>query len=361
MPTNRKEQTVFEPMELEILDKLKNWKQLINQYQIPNSRKAVIQLLNSFLPYIGLWTLMYFSLNWSIWLTIPIGMVNAFFLVRIFIIQHDCGHQSFLGSPQWNNAIGTVCSFFSTIPYKYWAKVHNHHHGHTGQLEERNIGDINFITVNEYHQRGSWGRFRYRLFRHPAVLFFFAPFWYLIFSNRFPTINLKNWHKIRRTQIVNNVALISVYALLAYLLGWKKFLFIQMSVVFAFFIIAFWFFYVQHQHEEGYMRWKVQWNYILAAVRGSTYYKLPKIFQWLTGNIGLHHIHHLSARIPNYNLEKCMKDNPIFNQYANVITMMDSFKLAANKLWDEETKRMITFREYYKLERMRPSLIAAKV
>ncbi len=353
MTQNRLKRPSLNTMEAEITEKLKNWKVMIQEYQIPDNKKAVLQMVNTFLPYIGLWTLMYFSLNWSIWLTIPIGLINAFFLVRIFIIQHDCGHQSFMGSQKMNNVVGWVCSFFSTIPYKYWAKVHNHHHGHTGQLEQRDIGDIDFLTVAEYRSRNSWGRFKYRLFRSPFVLFFFAPFWYLMVSNRIPTFKLKGWHKVRRTQIINNVSLIALYAGLAYLLGWQKFLFIQLFVVFTFFIIAFWFFYVQHQHEEGYMRWRQNWNYLLAAIRGSTYYKLPKVFQWLTGNIGIHHIHHLSARIPNYNLEKCMKENPLFTQYANVITFWDSIKLTANKLWDEESKRMISFAEFYKMEKMR--------
>ncbi len=340
-------------LEKEIQEKLNNWKDIIAEYQIPDKKKAILQLVTTFLPYLALWTLMYVTWSFSILLTIALGLVNSFFLVRIFIIQHDCGHQSFLGSKRWNNFIGWICSFFSTIPYKYWAKVHNHHHGHTGQLEERDIGDIDFLTVKEYRNRGFWGRLGYRVFRHPFVLFFFAPFWYLIFSNRMPTFKLKSWNKIRRTQVINNVLLVAFYSGLAYLLGWQRFLFIQFFVVFTFFIIAFWFFYVQHQHEEGYMRWRKNWDFLLAAIRGSTYYKLPKVMQWLTGNIGIHHIHHLSARIPNYNLEKCMKENPLFTKYANVVTFWDSVKLTANKLWDEESKRMISFAEYYRLERMR--------
>ena len=349
-------QLTTDEIEAEIKEKLKNWRQIIQKYQVPNNRKAFLQILNSFLPYIGLWVLMYFSLNWSIWLTILIGMVNVFFLVRIFIIQHDCGHQSFFKSKRMNNLIGLFCSFFSTIPFKYWAKVHNHHHGHTGQLEERNIGDINFITVKEYRSRGKWKRFSYRLFRHPLVLFVVAPFWYFIFSNRFPSFNLRGWNKVRRTQVLNNLLIVGVYTGLALLLGWKKFLLIQLLLVFVFFCVAFWFFYVQHQHEEGYMRWRENWDYLVASIRGATYYKLPKMFQFLTGNIGLHHIHHLSARIPNYNLETCLKDNPLFTKYANVITFWQSIKLAANKLWDEESQRMISFAEFYQIERSRLAL-----
>jgi omega-6 fatty acid desaturase (delta-12 desaturase) len=340
-------------LEQEIKDKLKNWKQVIQEYQIPDTKKAILQIITTFLPYIALWTLMYFSLNWSIWLTIGIGIINVFFLVRIFIIQHDCGHQSFLDSKRWNNVIGVACSIFSTIPYKYWAKVHNHHHGHTGQLEERNIGDINFITVDEYRNRSKWGRFKYRLFRHPVVLFLVVPTLYFAVSNRIPSLKLKGWNKIRITQVINNLIILGVYILLAMVLGWKKFLFIQLLLVLSFFCVAFWFFYVQHQHEETYMRWRHNWDFLVASIRGASYYKLPKLFQWLTGNIGLHHIHHLSARIPNYNLEKCMRDNPLFTKYAVTLSFWDSLKTVTLKLYDEERKRMITFREFYKMEGLR--------
>ena len=136
-------------LETEILERLKNWKEIIAEYQVPNKKKAFLQILTSFGPYIALWVLMYYSMDWSIWITALLAVVNAFFLVRIFIIQHDCGHQSFFKSKKLNNFIGTVCSVFSSLPYKYWAKVHNHHHGHTGQLEERDIGDIKFLTVKK--------------------------------------------------------------------------------------------------------------------------------------------------------------------------------------------------------------------
>ena len=157
-------------IEREIKEKLSNWKSLIAKYQIPSTRKAVIQMLTTFLPYLAIWILMYISYNISVWITLGLAFINAFFLVRIFIIQHDCGHQSFTKSQKANNLIGTICSLFSSIPYKYWAKVHNHHHGHTGQLEERDIGDINFLTVKEFKARNKWGRFRYRFFRHPITL-----------------------------------------------------------------------------------------------------------------------------------------------------------------------------------------------
>ena len=152
---------------------------------------------------------------------------------------------------------------------------------------------------------------------------------------------------------MNNLLIVSLYVGLALVLGWKKFLFVQLYLVISFFCVAFWFFYVQHQHEETYMRWRTNWDYLIASIRGASYYKLPKVFQWLTGNIGLHHIHHLSARIPNYNLEKCLKENPLFTKYANTLTFYDSLRTVTLKLYDEERQRMISFKEFYKMERLR--------
>lgn len=345
----------------EIKEKLKNWGKMIRQYQKPSNGKAIIQLLNSFLPFVAIWVLMYYSLSYSYLLTIGLGFINAFFMVRIFIIQHDCGHQSFFKSRKWNNLVGTVCSFFSTIPFKYWASIHNFHHAHTGQLEHRDIGDIDFLTVNEYKALSKWKRFKYRLFRNPLVLFGFVPVFYLAISNRFPLIkkdrlkgfSFKKIKKDRLAQLFNNLGMLALYITLGFLLGWKQFLFIQLTTVFIFMIIAFWFFYVQHQHEETYMRWQDNWDYVLAAVKGATYYKLPKMFQWLTGNIGFHHIHHLSAGIPNYNLSKCAKENPILQQFVTVMTFKESLSLMFHKLWDEETQRMISFREYRRLQLVR--------
>ena len=341
-------------IEKEIKEKLNNWREIIKNYQIPDTRKAVIQLINTFVPFIGLWVLMYFSLDWSFWITLPLTILAGFFLARIFIIQHDCGHQSFLKSKKLNNTIGFICSFFSAIPYKYWAKAHSFHHGHNGQLDEssRDIGDVPFKTVKEFREMSRWGKFKYRIFRSPIVLFGIAPIAYIAISNRFPFYNLKGWAKERRSQIVNNFIMVGVYVLLGYLLGWKKFFLIQALSISFFAIIAFWFFYVQHQHEETYKQWKKNWDYLVASIRGSTYYKLPAVINWLTGSIGFHHIHHLSPRIPNYNLAKCAKENPILQKYVTTITFRESLKCAFNKLWDEELNRMITFREFYKFERV---------
>lgn len=339
--------------EIEIQQSLKHWKQIIKDYQKPSTKKAIIQIINSFLPFLGLWVLMYFSLNWSYWITFALALVNAFFLVRIFIIQHDCGHQSFFGSKKWNNFIGWICSFFTSIPFKYWAKLHNHHHGHSGILdhEHRDIGDLPFLTVNEYQQLNLWNKLKYRALRMPVILFGIAPVFYLTFSNRVPLVHFKNWKKHRRFQLLNNILLVGAYVLLGYLLGWQRFLLIQATIIFLFGIVAFWFFYVQHQHEDGYKRWKGNWDFLVSSIKGSTYYKLPKLFHWLTGNIGYHHIHHLSSQIPNYNLARCSEENPILNKYVTTLTFVESLKCINHKLWDEQSQRMISFREYDRMKK----------
>lgn len=339
----------------ELRQRLKNWPALFHKYAQADTKKAVVQMFTTFLPYLGLWALMYWSTFYSWWLTFGLAAINAFFLVRIFIIQHDCGHRSFLNNQAANKIIGWFCSFFSTIPYSYWAGVHNFHHGHSGQLEVevRDIGDLMVMTVEEYRKASFWQKLGYRIYRLPIVTFVIAPVIYLGFYNRIPLVNLSGWKKIHTQLHVNNLALLALYLLLGWALGWKRFFFIQLSIVFLFGIIAMWFFYVQHQHEDAYKEWKSKWEYVLSAVKGSTYYKLPRLMQWMTGNIGFHHIHHLNSKIPNYHLEQCAKDNSFLNQYITTVTFWESLKLMHNKLWCEETKRMITFIEFQHREYLR--------
>lgn len=325
---------------------LKDWRGMVKKYQKPSTKKAIIQMLNSYLPFFGLWVLMYFSLNWSFLITLGLAAVTAFFLVRIFIIQHDCGHQSFLKSRKVNNIIGFISSFFSSIPYKYWSRTHSLHHAHNGQMEYRGLGDIDFLTTEEYGQLSNWGRLKYRIFRNPIVLFLIAPVVYLTFNLRIPLVAHKDWKKIRWSHILNNAGILVVYGVLALVLGWQKFILVHIPIVLFFSVIAFWFFYVQHQHEDNYKEWKDNWDHLLASIQGSTYYKLPRLFQWFSGNIGYHHIHHLNSRIPNYNLEACAKENPDLNKFVNILTFRESLKCINHKLWDVQQKRMISFREY---------------
>ncbi len=325
---------------------------IVKTYQITDRKKAAIQILNSFLPFVAIWVAMYLLLEVNIWFTLALAVVNAFFLVRIFIIQHDCGHQSFTSSRKANDILGQVCSIISFMPYRYWAKSHNFHHGHNGLLwEHRDIGDIQLYTVEEFKQLSRFQKLQYILFRSAPVLFLVGPVYYLLIQNRFPLIRLKGWEHAHRALLRHDLILVSFYALLIWALGFKAFLLVHLPILVVFSIIAVWFFYVQHQHETTYKEWKDKWEYLRAAIQGSTYYKLPRLFHWLTGNIGYHHIHHLNPLVPNYQLARCHHENPVFDRVANAITFTQSLRCLFNKLWDEKEQRMISFREYFRRAR----------
>ncbi|MFK7952362.1 MAG: fatty acid desaturase, partial [Ekhidna sp.] len=310
-------------------------------------------MANSIIPFIGLWIGMYYSFNYNLFLFFSLGLINSFFLVRIFIIQHDCGHNSFVKSKRMRNIIGFVCSLFSAMPYNYWADAHAFHHDHNGKLEHRDIGDINTLTVNEYQAMSGLDQMKYKIFRFPLVTFLIGPIVYFIRNMRLPLVILGN-RKSRAfwSVMLNNVFVIGGVVALCFLLDWKAALMTYLTVLYLFSIIAIWFFFVQHQHENGYKRWENNWDHFVSALKGSTYYKLPKVINWLTGNIGVHHIHHLYSAIPNYNLMKCIKENPEFSQFTTVVTFRESLKFMNHKLWDEDTQRMITFREYRRVYAM---------
>jgi len=334
----------------EITAALHDWPVRFRAYAQAHTGKAIWQIITSFLPFIGLWILMYYSLEWSYWITLALALLNAFFVVRIFIIQHDCGHRSYFKNQRWNRFVGWVCSIVTIIPYKYWATVHDFHHAHSGQLETRDIGDIYTMTVEEYRQASRWKKLSYRIFRMPIVTFVIGPIIYLLYNNRLMLVKIGNWTRNNWWLQFNNLLLVGAYLLAGWLIGWKSFFLVQLPIIFFFAIIAVWFFYVQHQHEETYKHWKENWDYLLSAIVGSSFYRLPRVMHWLTGNIGYHHIHHLNCKIPSYNLVRCAKENPELQKYVTSLSFWESLSCMFHKLWDEQQERMITFKEYYQLE-----------
>jgi omega-6 fatty acid desaturase (delta-12 desaturase) len=331
------------------------WQQLpviVKAYQLPDNKKATLQVITSFGPFIAIWVAMYYLVDISIIATMALAVLNAFFMVRIFIIQHDCGHQSFTASRKVNDILGQVCSYFTFIPYRYWSKSHNFHHGHNGLMwEYRDIGDVDLLTVTEFTALSRWDRIKYRIYRSTPVMFFIGPVWYILIHSRLPLISIKGWEHAKRALLRHNFILVSIYAALVYFLGIKAFVWVHLPILIMFSVIAIWFFYVQHQHETTYKQWKDKWEYIKAAVEGSTFYNLPKVFHWLTGNIGYHHIHHLNPLVPSYQLPRCMEENPVLVQVANKITFWESLKCVFNNLWDEEQQRMISFQEFSRREK----------
>ncbi len=319
------------------------WQKVVSQYQRSDLRKSMWQVANSFGGYFLGLVLMYFSLQVGYWLTLLLAIPTAGFLVRIFIIQHDCGHGSFFSSKRWNDRVGAVCGVFTLTAYRYWRKSHAIHHAHHAELEERGTGDIWLLTVDEYIAAPRWKRLLYRGFRHPLFLLGVAPAAQFLVTNRVP-LSAKKWRGGERASVWwTNAVLLAVFVAAGLLIGFGTVVLIFLPVIVIAGTVGTWLFYVQHQFERTYWEHTPEWDYSLAALAGSSYYKLPKVLQWFTGNIGFHHIHHLSPRIPNYKLEQCHNENPIL-QRVTQLTLRSSLKTASLSLWDEDQRQLVSFR-----------------
>jgi acyl-lipid omega-6 desaturase (Delta-12 desaturase) len=321
------------------------WRKLVTHYQQPDLRKSIWQIVNSYSGLLLCWFLMYWSLDVGYWLTLLLSVPAAGFLVRIFIIQHDCGHGSFFKARNANDAVGIVCGILTLVPYKFWRKSHAVHHAHHAELEERGIGDVWTMTTTEYFQAGWWKRAAYRVFRNPLFLFVIAPTIHFLVLSRFSYGMPANWHNGERASVWwTNLAIAGWMAGLSALVGVSELILIQLPIIMISATVGTWLFYVQHQFERTYWEHTPTWDYTLAAMHGSSYYKLPLVLQWFTGNIGFHHIHHLSPRIPNYHLQACHEANPALQQVVQ-LTLLTSIKTLWLTLWDEEQRRLVTFRE----------------
>jgi omega-6 fatty acid desaturase (delta-12 desaturase) len=306
-------------------------KDLVAPFQRSSAARARWQLVNSLLPYVLLWVAMVQALAISYWLMLPLAVVAAGFLARIFIIFHDCGHSSFFKSRKANNATGAFTGLLNLTPYRHWRWQHALHHGSSGNLDRRGTGDIWTLTVEEYSASSRWRRLTYRLARNPFVLFVIAPL-----SSMAP---LPERRSVRRT----NVALILATLLMSAIIGFKTFLIIQLTVSALAGTLGLWLFYVQHQFEGAYWERSKDWDYIQAALQGSSFYKLPRVLQWFTGNIGYHHIHHLNPRVPNYFLQQCHEAQPRFRE-VRPITLLTSLRALTYRLWDEQRKVFVGYR-----------------
>ena len=316
------------------------WKAIVLQYQKPSLWRASWQIVNTLGTYAALWALMYFSLAWSPWITAGLAVVAGLMMVRIFIIFHDCGHGSFFKSRRANDITGFITGVLTLTPYHHWRWEHSIHHATTGSLDRRGIGDVWTVTVEEYLRSTRWRRFAYRLARNPFVLFVLGPVFYLGFQQRVPSANANA--RERRSVHWMNLAILAVGAALSSVFGIGTYLLIQLTIVIVGGGVGVWLFYVQHQFEDAYWERDEEWDYTTAALAGSSYYKLPRILQWLSGNIGFHHIHHLSSRIPNYNLERCHYADPLF-QEVRPLTLLTSLQSLGLHLWDEEQGKLVGF------------------
>jgi len=324
------------------------WQSVVARYQRPELSSSLWQLANTLLPYLALWYLMVWSLAYSYWLTLGLAVVAGGLLLRVFIIFHDCGHGSFFRSRRANDYVGIVAGLLVFTPYYQWRHQHAVHHATASDLDRRGVGDIFTLTVREYLALSRWGQVRYRLFRHPAVLLGLGPLYSFLITQRF---TVPGSTRRERTSVhVTNLALAGSVLGLSWLIGLPAYLLIQLPVMVVAATAGVWLFYVQHQFEDAYWAEHEQWDYAAAAVQGSSYLRLPPVLQWFTGNIGLHHIHHLSPRIPNYALQRCHDENPQL-QGAHVLTIRSGMRTLALRLWDEETRRMISFGQLAELRR----------
>ncbi|HEX5219607.1 MAG TPA: fatty acid desaturase [Verrucomicrobiae bacterium] len=316
------------------------WKEVVARYQKPSVGRAVWQLVNTLVPYAGLWVAMYFCLSISWWLVLPLAILAGGFLVRTFIIFHDCGHGSFFKSSKANHIWGAITGVLTFTPYYHWRWEHAIHHSSSGDLDRRGTGDVWTLTVQEYLESSRWKRFAYRLARNPIVLFVIAPLVLFVFWQRIP--NPKAGLRERLSVYWTNLGLLLMMAGLSWIFGLKAYLIIQLIAVAVAGSTGIWLFYVQHQFEGVYWERNENWDYATAALKGSSFYKLPKILQWFSGNIGFHHIHHLSPRIPNYHLEKCHEAEPLF-QTVKPVTFFGSFKSFTFRLWDEQRRKLVGY------------------
>ncbi len=312
----------------------------VTPYQHSSVWRAVWQLLNTIVPYTALWYLMHRSLAVSIWLTVPLALLAGGFLVRIFIIFHDCTHGSFFKSRLANECVGCLTGLLCFTPFYRWRYEHSIHHASAGDLDRRGTGDVWTMTVQEYLEASRWKRRAYRLARNPFILFVIAPLVLFLVLERLPTS--KGSRRERISVHATNVALALMLVGLSCVFGWKTYLLLQLAAVMVASSAGVWLFYVQHQFEGVYWERGEDWDYEKAALQGSSYYKLPRILQWFSGNIGFHHIHHLSPRIPNYHLEKCHRSEPLF-QTVKPVTLLSSLKALKFRLWDERRRKMVGY------------------
>jgi omega-6 fatty acid desaturase (delta-12 desaturase) len=321
------------------------WVKLVAPYSHSIPTVSIWQIANSFVPYICLTVLAYATIHISYWLTLPAAVFAGLFLMRIFIIQHDCGHQSFFKSKQANERLGFICGVLTMTPYAFWRTAHAVHHATSGDLDHRGIGDVETKTVREYLAATPIQRLGYRLYRNPFIMFGFGPLYMFLINQRTPiSWRAAKTKQSKRSLIYTDLILLAIWIPLIALLGLDTVLKVQLPMYMVATTVGVWMFYVQHNFEDTYWRVHPEWTYEQAALLGSSYYKLPRVLQWFSGNIGLHHIHHLSPKIPNYLLQKAHNENEYF-QNVHTFTLFASLKVLVSRLalWDEDQQKMVTF------------------
>lgn len=323
---------------------------VLTPYRRPLLVKSLWQLGNSAVLFVAAWIAMYLLVDISYWLTLTLAVPAAFFLVRLFIVQHDCGHGAFFAKQKVADWVGRAIGVLTLTPYTYWRKTHALHHASAGNLEHRGFGDVSTLTVKEYLARSRWRRLWYRLYRNPFVLFGPGATFQFVVWHRIPWITPRGWTRERASILLTDLGIVAVIVAVGQLVGWAEFLMVQAPVTVLACSLGVYLFYVQHQFERTYWEHDEAWSYTDAALEGSSFLVLPRVLQWATGNIGFHHVHHLNARIPNYRLPEVLRDHP---ELANVtrITLWQSIRCAGLALWDESQRQLVSFHRARRLAR----------
>jgi omega-6 fatty acid desaturase (delta-12 desaturase) len=319
-----------------------DWHAIVARYQRSSPGRAITQIATTLVPLAIAFSVMFHSLAWPYWITLLLALPAAGLLIRVFIIMHDCAHGSFLPWKRANDLLGWTMGVLMLTPFDQWRHDHALHHASSGDLARRGHGDVETLTVREYRAMSPARRRRYRLVRNPFVLFGLGPI-YMVLSSRLPPRNGSSTKRQRNSVWSTNLGILGAFALASLWVGPRAVLLIYGPTMYIAAAIGIWLFYVQHQFEGTYWRGHQEWDYATAAIRGSSYLKLPGMLRWFTGNIGLHHVHHLGPRIPNYALKECHEENAVFHQ-VTVITLAQSFRTLRLALWDETTSRLVGFR-----------------
>ena len=322
----------------------KDWVRILAKYREPSTRRSIFELVITLVPFTLLWGLALAALSFSMWLTLGIAILNGFFLVRLFCIQHDCGHASFFHSRKAQDWVGRCLGVLTLTPYDVWRRTHSIHHAQHGNLDERGIGDVLTLTVEEYHGRSRVGRLMYRLYRHPLVLFGLGPSYLFLLQNRFPLGLMRSGKRYWISAMGTNAMIVLILAVMIWLGGLQSVLLIYLPTVIVAATLGVWLFYVQHQFEETHWSQAETWQLHHAALAGSSHYVLPRPLSWLSANIGIHHVHHLYSRIPFYRLPEILRDHADL-AVAQRLTLGESLRSVNLHLWDDKLKRLISFSE----------------
>ncbi len=320
-----------------------DWGALLAPYRKSQAWRSIFQLVTTALPLAALWLAMLWSLRVGYWLTLLLAVPAALLVVRMFMFQHDCGHGSFFRSQKANNWVGRVIGVLTLVPYAYWRKTHAIHHATSGNLDSRDFGDIDTLTVREYLSRPWIKRVMYRFYRDPLVLLLIGPAYQFIIKHRYPADIPRNWKREWASVHWTNLALLAVLVAATLTIGLGRFVAVQLPITLIAGSVGVFLFYVQHQYEDTYWRYREAWDYHAAGLEGASFYRLPRVLHWMTANIGFHHIHHVNPRIPNYHLRRCYNENPELHEVTQ-LSIPQSIKTLWLTLWDEDERRLVGFR-----------------